>query len=66
MFEYLAKADRPFSERTVSFYCAQIVSALQALHRNGFVYRDLKMENLLLDSEGPSHERERERERERA
>jgi protein-serine/threonine kinase len=38
----------PFS--VVRLWAAQLVSAIQLLHRTGIVHRDLKLENLLLDS----------------
>jgi serine/threonine protein kinase len=42
-----------FSEEVASFYMAEMVLALEHLHRNlGVIYRDLKPENCLLDSEG--------------
>ncbi|KAF3924429.1 Phototropin-1 [Arthrobotrys entomopaga] len=52
LFNYLA-AERIFPEDTAAFYSAEIVLALNHLHRNvGVVYRDLKPENCLLDSQG--------------
>ncbi|KAK6523697.1 serine/threonine protein kinase psk1 [Arthrobotrys megalospora] len=52
LFNYLA-AERIFPEDTAAFYSAEIVLALDHLHRNvGVVYRDLKPENCLLDSQG--------------
>src|SRR3989338_429050 len=42
----------PFSEDVVRFYAAEILLALAALHSMNVVYRDLKLENILLDSEG--------------
>lgn len=52
LFTYL-KQDRMFPETTACFYMAEMVLALEHLHRNlGVIYRDLKPENCLLDSEG--------------
>jgi serine/threonine protein kinase len=34
------------------FYAAELCQALDFLHQNGIVYRDLKLENILMDLEG--------------
>lgn len=34
------------------FFPYQVTLALQFLHRNGVVYRDLKLDNILLDADG--------------
>lgn len=46
------KHQRLFPEDRVRFYGAEIVSAIGYLHSHGVIYRDLKLENLLLDREG--------------
>lgn len=51
LFFHLSR-ERVFSEDRTKFYGAQIVSALAYLHTNHIVYRDLKLENLLLDKDG--------------
>lgn len=52
LFERM-RTERMFPEETAAFYMAEMVLALEHLHHTvGVVYRDLKPENCLLDSEG--------------
>ena len=41
-----------FTEDETRIYIAEIVVALEQLHRLGIVYRDIKLENILLDRDG--------------
>ncbi|GMH00069.1 hypothetical protein Nepgr_001908 [Nepenthes gracilis] len=46
------QTDRVFSQAVIRFYLAEIVCALDHLHRMGIVYRDLKPENVLIQQSG--------------
>ncbi|CAL8087245.1 unnamed protein product [Calicophoron daubneyi] len=51
LFFHLSR-DRFFPEDRARFYAAEITLALGYLHTQNVVYRDLKLENLLLDKDG--------------
>ena len=42
-----------FDENTARFYVAEVILALEFLHKNlHVIYRDLKLENILMDYDG--------------
>jgi len=51
LFYHLRKAPR-FSEEVARFYMSEILLAIDHLHSNDIIYRDLKLENVIMDKEG--------------
>ncbi|TPX32142.1 hypothetical protein SmJEL517_g04729 [Synchytrium microbalum] len=51
LFTYLRKSGR-FPTAVARYYAAQVVLAFEFLHDREIIYRDLKPENLLIDSKG--------------
>ena len=51
LFFHLGKVGR-FPEERARFYAAQIILALEYVHKLDVIYRDLKPENVLLDQNG--------------
>lgn len=52
LYQYLRTHSGRLREAQVKNVAAEVALALEHLHNLGFVYRDLKPENVLLDSEG--------------
>ena len=48
----LLRRNKRFSDETAQFYVGCVILALDYLHDRGIIYRDLKLENLLLDKNG--------------
>ncbi|KAA0168108.1 hypothetical protein FNF27_02330 [Cafeteria roenbergensis] len=53
LYSHLSRTPgKRFSESVTRFYAAELVTCLESLHARGMAYRDLKPENLCLDSDG--------------
>ena len=46
------KARRFFDEPTIKFFISQVIIGLGKLHEKGIMHRDLKLENIMLDTNG--------------
>lgn len=51
LFTHLYHRER-FVEDHVRIYIAEIVLAMESLHQRRIIYRDIKLENILIDSDG--------------
>jgi serine/threonine protein kinase len=50
IFDYIAESGR-FSEDESRYYFRQLISALDYMHSQGYAHRDVKPENILMDSD---------------
>lgn len=48
----LWRQEKRLNETTVKLYSAELAITLDYLHKSGIIYRDLKLENILIDNEG--------------
>ena len=51
-FGHLLKSEQYFEESIAKFYISELILAVEYLHSLGIVHKDLKPENMLLDSKG--------------
>lgn len=51
-FESLLKVYESFDEWVAKFFIAEVILALDTLHKENIVHRDLKPANIILDSQG--------------
>lgn len=51
LFEHISRSGK-FKEKRAKFYAAEIVLALNYLHENNIVYRDLKPQNIIIGKDG--------------
>jgi serine/threonine protein kinase len=49
---HLNQRSKKFTERQSQFMCACIILALEYLHNNGVIHRDIRPENILIDGKG--------------
>ena len=52
LFSYSRKIGTKFSEDDTKFFIAQVIIGLESIHKKHFIYRDLKLENILIGEDG--------------
>jgi len=52
LLSYVHDIGKPWEEPMCQFYGAEILLALEFMHKRNVIYRDLKLENILLDMDG--------------
>lgn len=48
----LVNSKKGLKEEDARIYMAEIILAVEEIHRNGIIHRDIKLDNVLLDSNG--------------
>ena len=48
----MLRPDEVFDENEIRFYAAQLILALEAIHSHQIIYRDLKLENVVMGDDG--------------
>jgi len=52
LIDLLVNVGGMIPERHVKFYMAQLILAVESFHQSGFIHRDLKPDNILVDARG--------------
>ena len=47
-----SRPDQVFTEEEIKFFLAQIALALDHIHKHGIIYRDLKLDNIVMNDDG--------------
>ncbi|CAK67762.1 unnamed protein product (macronuclear) [Paramecium tetraurelia] len=51
LFDILAKGQKPFQFVSIKYIIQKLTAAIHCVHKLGFVHRDIKLENILLDKQ---------------
>jgi serum/glucocorticoid-regulated kinase 2 len=48
----MGQSDKRFNENIVKFMAVQLITAIEYMHSKNIIYRDIKAENIMIDSNG--------------